>query len=156
MQVWILDLSRVLNDQNCVLKKLLEIAERKKEFLIVGNTAGLDGCLNEEIPLIMKFSRLEEQRVSILKKDSLDACKLSELAEKAGGTDKTDLLDLLASMKKNMFSLKEKNDRNKKLVESNLETVNMLRGVSNAKLYGADGEKSLKTASVRNLMDRKA
>ena len=154
MEKWAQSLIQVLEDEQGIIQKLLEIAGRKKDIVIQKDTAGLDGCLNTERPLLMQMDNLEKRRCDILRDAGMEGMSLRAAADKADAEGRKAMTELLESMRDNFSRLKRENDRNTQLVKEQMRYFNMLEGAMRS-CYGVCGEKETMSAGRNGLMDKK-
>ncbi|MDR2749857.1 MAG: flagellar protein FlgN [Clostridiales bacterium] len=135
------DIYEVLADEALCYEELLEIGKAKREILVKNDTKTLKAMNLKEEALLGRHRKLEKRRLETLKElaasegISPGQITLDWLLEKLGDSPASERLAALRSrMRAAASSLKEVNEGNMKLIQSNLDyiecTMNLLREAS--------------------------
>ncbi len=157
-------LADVLNRENEIYKTIYEISNNKTDLIVGGKVNEIENITKIEQSLIIKISKLEDEREKII-------CKLCDLfGEKSneltistliGKIEKDDADELKVCQDKivgTINNLKKTNDLNEKLIKNSLEyidfSINMMTSIDTVNnSYGSSGFSG--ETKKRNFFDMK-
>lgn len=157
-------LMEILNQEYEIYDTLSKISNNKKDLIVGGKVHELDSIVKLEQSLVVKISRLEDERESIagrlcaLLGQRPEDITISALAEKLGETEAVKLKACQEKMLRKIVALRNANDLNSKLIKNSLEyidfSINMMTSIGAASNnYGSTGYTG--DAKKRNLFDMK-
>ena len=118
-------LKEILCAQCATLQKLLSLEEGKTRLLLAGDAQALLPLLNEQQALLMQSRELEKQRIALC--GGAAHPTLRELIA-SGGECKAILGTVFEELSAATAALKKTGARNKKLLETRLQTIRFLMG----------------------------
>lgn len=157
-------LTTILSQENEIYDTLKKISTNKTELIVAGKVNELESIVKMEQSLVIKISKLEDQReklVDVLAREigkKPEDITISELAGSLGEVEANELKQCREKMLKNINSLKNSNELNSKLIKNSLEyidfSINMMTSIgsvsNNYESTGYSGE-----TKKRNLFDMK-
>ncbi len=154
----------ILNQENDIYDTLYKISNNKKELIIGGKVNELENIVKIEQSLIIKISRLEDEREEIVGKlcgllgQKPEEVTISWLATQLGAREAEQLDKCRNRMLKNINALKDNNELNSKLIKNSLEyidfSINMMTSLDSVtNNYGNTGHSG--DTKKRNLFDVK-
>jgi len=157
-------LTDVLNRENDIYDTLSEISNSKTNLIVGGKVLELESLVKIEQSLIMKISKIEDEREKIVDKlcsllgKKPEDMTISGLAEELGQNESDELKACQEKMVNNIKNLKHTNDLNSKLIKSSLEyidfSINMMTSIDTVNnSYGSSGHSG--DTKKRNLFDVK-
>ncbi|MHB8064216.1 MAG: flagellar protein FlgN [Ruminiclostridium sp.] len=157
-------LTDVLNQENEIYDTLSKISNNKTNLIVGGKVNELESIVKVEQSLIIKISKLEDQREKIVDKlcsllgKKPEEITISGLAEQLGQNESDELKACQDKMVNNIKNLKNANDLNSKLIKSSLEyidfSINMMTSIDTMNnSYGSSGHSG--DTKKRNLFDVK-
>ncbi|MBF0343040.1 MAG: flagellar protein FlgN [Nitrospirae bacterium] len=132
-------LKKILNEQVLGYKALFELLQVERQSLVDFNEQSVEKLSKEKDTLVLKLRLLEDERVRLMRKYSLEASKetkvrqsadisLKDLAELTGDSA---FLDIRSKLRSLLQSIEELNDYNKILIERSINylknNLNFLR-----------------------------
>lgn len=154
----------VLNRENEIYETLSKISNNKKDVIVSGKVNELENITKIEQTLIVKISKLEEERERIVEKLCISLGKnpekvtISELVKLLEQDEANELKACQEKIVKNINDLKKTNDLNERLIKNSLEyidfSINMMTSidiVNNS--YGSSGNSG--ETNKRNFFDVK-
>lgn len=162
MQVFIDNLEKQLQ----AYQELLKIADRKQQVLVQNDIEGLEKINQEEQPLIVKISKLEKNRLSIIgaleKKMGNNVPKLTMqelIKEKEVLPYQEKMQIIFEKLAKVVDELRVKNEQNSQLIKESLKFINYTMDLVTQRerevTYDA-GNKGNKPTSSSHILDQKA
>ncbi len=118
-------LKEVLSAQCAVQQKLLSLEQEKTQLLLSGDAQALLPLLNDQQALIMQSRELEKQRTALLGGTAYPT--LRELVASSAEC-KAILGTVFEELSATVMALKKIGARNKKLLETRLQTIRFLLG----------------------------
>ncbi|HEY5586498.1 MAG TPA: flagellar protein FlgN [Ruminiclostridium sp.] len=157
-------LTEVLNQENEVYDTLLIISNNKTNLIVGGKVNELESIVKLEQSLVMKISKLEDEREKIVGKlcsllgKKPEEVTISGLAAQLGQKEAAKLKACQEKIVKNIKNLKNTNDLNAKLIKNSLEyidfSINMMTSIDSVtNSYGSSGH--VGDTKKRNLFDVK-
>ncbi len=157
-------LIHILNQENDIYDTLYKISNNKKELIIGGKVNELENIVKIEQSLIIKISRLEDEREKIVGQlcsllgQKPEEVTISWLATQLGDQEADQLENCRNRMLKNINALKDNNELNSKLIKNSLEyidfSINMMTSIDSiTNNYGNTGHSG--DTKKRNLFDVK-
>jgi len=157
-------LTEVLNQENEVYDTLSKISNNKTNIIVGGKVSELESIVKLEQSLVIKISKLEDEREKIVEKlcnllgKKPEEVTISGLASQLGQHESAKLLACQEKMVKNIKDLKNVNDLNSKLIKNSLEyidfSINMMTSIDTVtNSYGSSGHAG--ATKKRNLFDVK-
>ncbi len=154
----------VLNQENEIYDTISKISNNKTNLIVGGKVTELESIIKVEQSLILKISKLEDEREKIVDKlcDLLgkkpEEVTISSLAAQLGQNDSAKLKDCQEKMVDTIKSLKNTNDLNSKLIKNSLEyidfSINMMTSIDTVNnSYGSSGQTG--DSKKRNFFDMK-
>jgi flagellar biosynthesis/type III secretory pathway chaperone len=119
----ILSLKQILEAQRATYQRMLDMEEEKSQALIKGDTAVLMKIMSAQQALMVQAKGQEERRVALcsgMKHKTLRALVESSPERKEA------LEGVFLALVQTMTSLKKKNARNRKLLETRLSTIRFM------------------------------
>lgn len=158
------ELTTVLDQENEIYETLSKISNNKTDLIVGGKVAELESIVKVEQSLVLKISKLEEQRERLVEKLSgllgrkPEDITISELIGKIGREEAVGLKSCQERMVKTINSLKNSNELNSKLIKNSLEyidfSINMMTSIDTmTNNYGSSGYSG--DTKKRNLFDVK-
>lgn len=157
-------LVEILDRENEIYETLYKLSNNKTELISGGKVQELEKIVKVEQTLVIKISKLEEQREKIVGELCTvlglkpEAVTISELSAKLGDDKSTLLKECKDRMLKIINKLKDTNELNSRLIKNSLEyidfSINMMTSIDNVNnSYGSSG--FVGDTSKRNLFDIK-
>jgi flagellar biosynthesis/type III secretory pathway chaperone len=154
----------VLNRENEIYKTIYEISNNKTDLIVGGKVNEIENITKIEQTLIIKISKLEDEREKIIGKlcDILakkpEELTISMLIEKLGQDDADELKTCQEKIVRIISNLKKTNDLNAKLIKNSLEyidfSINMMTSIDTVNnSYGSSGFSG--ETKKRNFFDMK-
>lgn len=125
----------ILDQQNRVLRGLLELGQKKKQYIILGEVPELDGLLKKEAGLVMSLEALEERRFQSQAElthllgaagEEPGAFRLLEMVREKGFSGVEALQEQLEEMQAVVNKLKFLNRENEDLINQSLAFIQSL------------------------------
>ncbi len=157
-------LAEILNQENEIYDTLSKISNNKTNLIIEGKVNELENIVKIEQTLVIKISKLEDQREKIVGKlcaelgQKPEDVTISGLAEQLSKKEAAELKACQEKMVKNIEELKNTNELNSKLIKNSLEyidfSINMMTSIDTfTNSYGSSGNTG--DTKKRNLFDVK-
>ena len=154
----------ILNQENDIYDELSKISNNKTNLIVGGKVAELESIVNVEQALIIRISKLEDEREKIVDKlcsllgKKPEEITISGLAAQLGQNESDTLQACQEKMVNSIKNLKNKNDLNSKLIKNSLEyidfSINMMTSIDSVtNSYGSSGH--VGDTKKRNLFDMK-
>jgi len=158
------ELIEVLNQENEVYDTLSKISNNKTNLIVGGKVIELESIVKLEQSLVIKLSKLEDEREKIVEAlcrllgKKPEEVTISGLAAQLGQNEATNLMACQEKIVKNIKNLKNTNDLNAKLIKNSLEyidfSINMMTSIGTVtNSYGSSGH--VGDNKKRNLFDMK-
>lgn len=134
----------VLEQEEQVYKKLLELSTRKTPIIIKGDITALQAITDEEQMAVDDINRFEKKREEVMKdianviNKDVNTLKLTHLIEmlKTQPREQKRLAEINDKLKETTKQMKRINEQNRELIENALEMVsfdlNLLKGLKTA------------------------
>lgn len=143
-------LADVLNRENEIYETIYKVSNDKTDLIVGGKVTEIESITKIEQTLIIKISKLEDEREQILGKlcDLLgkkpEEVTISTLIEKLGQDDADELKSCQEKIVGTINNLKKINDLNAKLIKNSLEyidfSINMMTSIDTVNnSYGSSG-----------------
>ncbi|MFC7373032.1 flagellar protein FlgN [Fictibacillus iocasae] len=110
----------LLDHLNEIHKKLITLGQQKTEAINKGDMQKLNSLLKEE-----DGETKELQNIEVERQQHFAGQTVSDIAEKASGSERERLSSLQHELSQNYQSLKEVNELNQQLLQQSLQFVNM-------------------------------
>lgn len=157
-------LAGILNQENEIYDTLSKISNNKTNLIIGGKVNELENIIKIEQSLVIKISKLEDQREKLVGKlcaqlgQKPEDVTISSLTEDLSEAESAELKACQDKMLKNIETLKSTNELNSKLIKNSLEyidfSINMMTSIDTVtNNYGSSGNAG--DAKKRNLFDVK-
>ena len=157
-------LTEVLDQENDIYDTLSKISNNKTNLIVGGKVNELESIVKIEQSLIIKISKLENEREKIVEKlcslldKKPEEITISGLASQLGKSESDKLKACQEKMVNNITKLKNTNELNSKLIKNSLEyidfSINMMTSIDIASNnYGSSGNSG--DSKKRNLFDVK-
>jgi len=157
-------LVNILNQENDVYETLYKISNNKKEMIIGGKVNELENIVKIEQSLVMKISKLEDEREKIVEKlcelsgQKPEDVTISWLRTWLGEGESAQLKVCQDKIVDSINALKDNNELNSKLIKNSLEyidfSINMMTSIDTvSNNYGSSGNSG--DSKKRNLFDVK-
>ena len=157
-------LTEVLNQENEIYDTLSKISNNKTNLIVGGKVIELESIVKIEQSLVIKISKLEDEREKIVEKVCVllgkrpEEVTISGLAAQLGQNESSKLKACQEKIIKNINNLKTTNDLNSKLIKNSLEyidfSINMMTSIDTVtNSYGNSGYSG--DTKKRNLFDVK-
>ncbi len=157
-------LTEVLDQENDIYDTLSKISNNKTNLIVGGKVNELESIVKIEQSLIIKISKLENEREGIVEKlcslldKKPEEITISGLAVQLGKSESDKLKACQEKMVNNITKLKNTNELNSKLIKNSLEyidfSINMMTSIDIASNnYGSSGNSG--DSKKRNLFDVK-
>ncbi len=157
-------LVQILDQENEIYDTLSKISNNKKDLIVGGKVQELDSIVKLEQALVVKISKLEDEREKVvgnlctLLDQRPEDVTISGLAEKLGEKESAQLKVCQEKMLKKILTLKNANDLNSRLIKNSLEyidfSINMMTSIGTvSNNYGSSGYSG--DTKKRNLFDMK-
>lgn len=157
-------LTEVLNQENEIYDTLSKLSNNKTNLIVGGKVMELESIVKIEQSLVIKISKLEDEREKVVEKLCVllgmrpEEVTISGLAAQLGQNDSSKLMACQEKMINNINILKNANDINSKLIKNSLEyidfTINMMTSIDTmTNSYGSSGHAG--DIKKRNLFDVK-
>ena len=157
-------LTEVLNQENEIYEALSKISSNKTDLIVGGKVNDLESIVKLEQSLVIKISKLEDEREKIVVKLSNllgknpEEVTISEIAAQLGKNESAKLKACQEKMLKNINNLKNANEINAKLIKNSLEyidfSINMMTSIDSVtNSYSSSGHSG--NTKKRNLFDVK-
>lgn len=132
-------LTQILNQENEIYDTLAKLSNNKTQIIVEGKVQDLDSIVKIEQSLVIKISKLEQQREQIVESMCTqlgikpEEVTLTEILKLASNDECVELKVCQEKMKTTLNGLKEKNEINSKLIKNSLEyidfSLNMLTSI---------------------------
>lgn len=152
----------VINKEAALYKEILEISKNKKDIIVNGKVAELESITKLEQSMVLKLSRLEDEREELASKlaaelgISDDKITLKALSSKLPKNQASEMENCCKNLSAVLNELKEINSLNSKLIKNSLDyidfSINILGNLGpSGNNYENSGEAI--TSKGRNLFD---
>jgi flagellar biosynthesis/type III secretory pathway chaperone len=140
----------ILNKENDIYETLAKVSNNKTDLIVGGKVSELENITKIEQSLIIKVSKLEEEREKIVEKlcillgKKAEEVTVSALVERLGQEESNELKACQEKIVKTINNLRNTNDLNAKLIKNSLEyidfSINMMTSIDNVNnSYGSSG-----------------
>jgi len=157
-------LTDVLNQENEIYGTLYKISNNKTNLIVGGKVIELESIVKVEQSLVIKISKLEDEREKIVDRlcsllgKKPEEITISGLAAQLGQNESDKLKACQEKMLNNIKNLKNVNELNSKLIKNSLEyidfSINMMTSIDTMNnSYGSSGHSG--DTKKRNLFDVK-
>lgn len=157
-------LTEVLNQENEIYDTLSKLSNNKTDLIVKGKVHELESIVKIEQALVIKISRLEDEREKIVERlcslfgKKPEEATISGLTAQLGQKESAELNLCQEKMIKNINTLKKSNELNSKLIKNSLEyidfSINMMTSIDSVtNSYGNTGHSG--DTKKRNLFDVK-
>ncbi|MEN6351335.1 MAG: flagellar protein FlgN [Syntrophomonas sp.] len=169
MEKLIPDFIQMLKKENSILDMLVEIAEEKKNLIILGKVQELDNLIKKEGITISNLDRIEGARFKLQEKMAAEfdltpqEFKASEMLKRT--RDKSpetykELEEQISRLDYNVVRLKAINTHNNELVDQSLDFIGAMESMLNGDVAGTYSQKGLQSDESKSrpkisLLDKK-
>lgn len=156
-------LLNVLRDETTLYSELYNLSVQKTDVVINNKIKELDIIVEKEKYLIVRIGKLEQQRQETLISISdelnlnVDSLNANTILKDSSPSDRKQFSKVVDELTATLEKLNTVNDRNKKLIESNLVYINevidgVVMGDSKNNTYNDSGNRQVK--QKRNIIDQ--
>lgn len=157
-------LADVLNREDEIYETLLKLSNNKKDLIVSGKVNEIENITKVEQTLIIKISKLEDEREMVVNKlcevlgEKAEDVTISKLIDKLSQNEADELKTCQGKIVKSINNLKHNNDLNAKLIKNSLEyidfSINMMTSIDDVNnSYGSSGTSG--DSKKRNFFDMK-
>ncbi len=122
-------LTQVLNQENEIYDTLAKLSNNKTQVIVEGKVQDLDSIVKIEQSLVLKISKLEQQREEVVEimcnqlGIKPEEITISEILKLAANDEGKELKNCQDNLRATLNGLKEKNELNSKLLKNSLDYI---------------------------------
>lgn len=122
-------LTQVLNQENEIYDTLAKLSNNKTQVIVEGKVQDLDSIVRIEQSLVLKISKLEQQREEVVEimcnqlGIKPEEVTISEILKLADNDESKELKNSQDKLRVTLNGLKEKNELNSKLLKNSLDYI---------------------------------
>lgn len=126
----IIELIKVLEEEANIYDDILKISKNKTGIIVEGKVAELESLVKIEQSLVLKMSRVETLRETLVEKIGAELnikpqdITISEILKHLKGDEGSDLKACQMKMTRALNELKHSNETNSKLIKNSLDFIN--------------------------------